>query len=102
MFLSEINIYPVKSLGGILLKSSRVEERGLRFDRRLMIVDENRKFLTQRECPKMATIDLKVTEYGLIASNFENEISIPFEANSQEKATVKIWNSHVKAEFYGD
>ena len=102
MFLSEINIYPVKSLGGISLQSSQVEERGLRFDRRLMLVDQKKEFLTQREYPKMATIDLKLAEDSLIASYFGNEISIPFEANSQEKATVKIWNSRVKAEFYGD
>lgn len=102
MFLSEINVYPVKSLGGISLQSSQVKERGLQFDRRLMLVDEERKFLTQREYPKMATINLKIAEDGLIASNSGNEILFPFEADSQEKATVKVWNSRVKAEFYGD
>jgi len=34
-FLSEINIYPIKSLGGISLQSATVEERGLQYDRRL-------------------------------------------------------------------
>lgn len=102
MFLSEINIYPVKSLGGIGLQDSQVEERGLQFDRRLMLVDEKNEFLTQREYPKMATILLKIAEDGLIASNSGNEISIPFEPDSDEKAMVKIWNSRVKAIIYGD
>ena len=39
MHISEINIYPVKSLKGIGLSESRVERRGLRFDRRWMLTD---------------------------------------------------------------
>lgn len=102
MFLSEINVYPVKSLGGISLQSSQVKERGLQLDRRLMLVDEKKEFLTQRDYPKMATINLKIAEDGLIVSNSGNEILIPFEADSQEKATVKVWSSRVKAEFYSN
>ena len=40
MQLSEINIYPVKSLKGISLNEAMVEDRGLRHDRRWMLVDE--------------------------------------------------------------
>jgi hypothetical protein len=46
--LTHINIYPIKSLGGISLQSSEVEERGLKYDRRWMLVDESDKFITQR------------------------------------------------------
>lgn len=102
MFLSKINIFPVKSLGGIGLQNCKVEERGLRFDRSLMLVDENKNFLTQREYPKMAAIALKITDDGFTASDSGNEISIPFEPDSEERATVKIWSSRVKAKFYSD
>ena len=54
--LTEINIYPVKSLGGISLKSSLVEERGLKYDRRWMLVNENGILFTQREHPQMALL----------------------------------------------
>ncbi|MGI9160730.1 MAG: MOSC N-terminal beta barrel domain-containing protein, partial [Saprospiraceae bacterium] len=37
--LSEIYIYPVKSLGGIALREATLEIRGLRYDRHWMIVD---------------------------------------------------------------
>ena len=50
--LSEINIYPIKSLGGISLQSSVVEERGLKYDRSWVLVDESNKFFTQRDFPK--------------------------------------------------
>jgi uncharacterized protein YcbX len=43
MILSDINIYPIKSLGGISIKNAVVEKRGLRFDRRWMLIDEKQK-----------------------------------------------------------
>ncbi|MCH9028446.1 MAG: MOSC N-terminal beta barrel domain-containing protein, partial [Bacteroidetes bacterium] len=59
-FLSEINIYPIKSLGGISLQSATVEERGLQYDRRWMLVDEQNMFITQRLYPKMALLKVKI------------------------------------------
>lgn len=52
--LTEIWIYPLKSLGGIRLLSSHVMEKGLQYDRRWMLVDETNKFMTQRNHPKMS------------------------------------------------
>lgn len=98
MNLSEINIYPIKSLGGISLDKSVVEKRGLQFDRRWMLVDEKNQFLTQRELPKMATIALKLTEKGLSASaeNFEN-LLISYKSNDDEKIDVRVWQSVCEA-----
>jgi uncharacterized protein len=56
--LSEIWVYPVKSLGGIRLTSAKVFQKGLQFDRRWMLVDEKGVFLTQRIHPKMALFKL--------------------------------------------
>lgn len=100
MFLSEINVYPVKSLKGISLKNSVVEERGLRFDRRWMLVDENNEFLTQREFPQMATIEIELQEESLIASRNGRKIQIPFESENGDKKNVKVWSSRVKAQIY--
>ena len=44
--LTEINIYPLKSLGGISLDSTFAGERGLKYDRRYLLVDENGEILT--------------------------------------------------------
>jgi uncharacterized protein YcbX len=54
--LSEIWIYPVKSLGGIALQEAKVEPRGLQYDRRWMLVDETGRFVSQREIPAMALL----------------------------------------------
>jgi len=65
MHLSEIWIYPVKSLGGIRLKEAKTEERGLQYDRRWLIIDENNTFITQRVFHQMALIDVSLSQEGL-------------------------------------
>lgn len=60
--LTEIYIYPIKSLGGISIQSAEVEERGLQYDRRWMLVDRNGMFLTQREHPQMALLQVSIKD----------------------------------------
>jgi uncharacterized protein YcbX len=100
MQISEISIYPIKSLGGISLKDSIVEERGLRFDRRWMLVDEKREFLTQRQFPKMATINVEIMSDGLRVSLGKSEKMISFKPNTNDDAVVKIWSSRCRAKIY--
>ena len=100
MYLSEINIYPIKSLAGISLKESKIERRGLEFDAYRMLVDENNKFLTQREFPKMATVKTEISADGLRVSSGGNSFNVAFEPKSDETKTVKIWSSRCKAQIY--
>lgn len=99
MHISQINIYPVKSLMGISLDASPVEERGLAFDRRWMLVDENNQFLTQREIPAMALVKVELNEENITASIDGKTLKIPHQPDG-ELATVKIWSSRVKGRFY--
>ena len=100
MNISEINIYPIKSLGGISLDKSAVEERGLTFDRRWMLVNEQNQFLTQREFPVMSTIKISLVNKSLIADSGSSSVDIPYVPDSLETANVKIWSSSVKAKVY--
>ncbi len=102
MILSEINIYPIKSLGQIPLKNAVVEERGLKFDRRWMLVDEKQNFLTQRNFPKMATVSVEILENGLRVLQSNDELVIPFEPNTNKTESVKIWSSRCRAQVYED
>lgn len=63
--LSGIHVYPVKSLRGIALEESPVEPRGLRGDRRWMVTDAEYEFLTQREVPELALVEVRQFEDGL-------------------------------------
>ncbi|MFN3330466.1 MAG: MOSC domain-containing protein, partial [Pyrinomonadaceae bacterium] len=102
MFLSQINIYPIKSLRGISLEESEFDCRGLKFDRRWMLVDERNGFLTQRRYPKMATIGVIIEHDSLIAFTKDETLRIPFEPESKKVISVKVWESEVSAQVYGD
>ncbi|NIJ52810.1 MOSC domain-containing protein [Dyadobacter arcticus] len=100
MKLSEIWIYPVKSLGGIRLLAAQVEDCGLQYDRRWMVVDENGKFLTQRVHANMALLDVSLDPNGLILSNrldTEQQVLVPFDRVSDEAVEVRIWDDVVTA-----
>lgn len=100
MLLSEIWIYPVKSLGGIRQSQAYVEEKGLQYDRRWMIVDENGKFLTQRVNANMALLDVAIHIDGLLISHrfhADSQILVPFEAISNQTIQVKVWDDLVLA-----
>jgi uncharacterized protein YcbX len=106
MYISELNIYPIKSLGGILLEKSLVEERGLQFDRRYMLVDENGMFLTQRENSQMATIRCRLNGSVEVQSEKqERNLSIPFDFTKwfeSDLIEVEIWNSRCPARVASD
>lgn len=102
MYLSEIKIYPIKSLGGISLNQSLIEEAGLQFDRRWMLVDEKNKFFTQREFSQMAIFNLEVKNDELKVSYKNETLIIPLHKESAYSATVKVWSNSVKAEIYDD
>ena len=102
-YLSQINIYPIKSLGGISLQSSTVEERGLQYDRRWMLVDENNKFITQQFHPEMALLKLEINNDLLTIEHKQNNLSPltvqPFPYNADE-INVQIWQDNVTALKY--
>jgi uncharacterized protein len=101
--LSEINIYPIKSLGGISLQTTEVEERGLKHDRRWVLVDESNTFFTQRDFPEMALLKVSVEKDGLTIQHkikSTQKIFVPFEFEHSKKDKVIIWDDTVIGEFY--
>ena len=97
MKVSEIWIYPIKSCGGIRLKESEILQTGLAGDRQWMLVDETGKFLTQREKPELAAIQMS-QENGSFVFKFKTSKFI-LEGPGEEKKIVKIWGQDVKASF---
>ncbi len=101
MEISRLFIYPIKSLGGISLQKSDVEMRGLKHDRRWMLVDENGVFLTQRNLPKLAAFSLSINNQFLEVFNkvTQSKINIPFLPKSGIKMLVKVWDDELIAEI---
>ncbi|EOZ99121.1 Flavodoxin reductases (ferredoxin-NADPH reductases) family 1 [Indibacter alkaliphilus LW1] len=101
MQLQDIYIYPIKSLGGIRLDSWVLEEKGFKYDRRWMLIDERGVFLSQRKHPKMALLQVSLGKDGLKVvskTDSENYLEIPFESKAEGRTMVQIWEDEVEAE----
>ena len=96
--ISELFIYPIKSLGGIAVTSAQVTDRGFKHDRRWMLVDENGNFMTQRAIPEMALFNTDVKEDHLFVSHKKNNavVRIPFEPIG-ETMMVQVWSDRCRA-----
>lgn len=102
--VSKLYIYPIKSLRGISRSSCEVSDRGLQYDRRWMIIDNQNRFLTQREYPKMTLIKVELKKDALFVQSLENEdysLIIPFHIDQNSPVTVGIWNAEVEAKRVG-
>ncbi|MFD2582267.1 MOSC domain-containing protein [Pedobacter vanadiisoli] len=98
--LSEINIYPIKSLGGISLQEAKLEERGLQYDRRWMLVDEEGIFITQRKHFELALLQVNIHDGKLSVSHKtlpEQSISFSLDEDTGERISVLIWNDTATA-----
>ncbi len=92
--VSEINIYPVKSLGGIAMQSATVMKKGLEHDRRWMLMDEDNIFLTQRIHTKMALFRMGFANNGFRVSFDGQQIDIPHTFEG-DPVRAKIWDDDV-------
>jgi uncharacterized protein len=96
--LTEINIYPIKSLGGISLKKSRIEERGLALDRRWMLVDKENKFITQRTNALLSLLKVNLHDNGIEINNKEHgTVTFEFGQTIPKTKKVVVWDSVVDA-----
>jgi len=63
--VTELIVYPVKSLGGIALQSAEVKTQGLQYDRRWALANLDGVILTAREFPKMLALSTSFTDAGV-------------------------------------
>jgi uncharacterized protein YcbX len=101
--ISELFIYPIKSLGGIAVQNAVVTTRGLQHDRRWMLVNEHGHFITQREFPKMALLKADVAEQGIVVNHHSSEpILIPFDIEKQPLQQFAVWDDSCMGQYVSD
>ena len=92
--VSALNVYPVKGLKGIALHEARCTDRGIEHDRRFMVVDRDRTFISQRSHPKMATVWTEIDGDELVLSApDEPEMRLPLRPRGQSRLRVQVWNA---------
>jgi uncharacterized protein len=96
--LSQIWIYPIKSLGGISLTSAKVLGKGLQYDRRWMLVDSEGKFMTQRIYPMMALFKVTLHNDHLVIHHKGDTLKVVInQASVHPSSKVQIWDDVVSA-----
>ncbi|MDK8465318.1 MOSC N-terminal beta barrel domain-containing protein [Marinobacter sp. SS13-12] len=100
MQVHSLYVYPVKSLAGIQVSSFRMDDFGPVCDRRWMIVDADRQFVTQRSNPELARIGTRLEE-GRVMVDIPGEGEFSLVAGSEE-CHVRVWRDWTKAVYGGN
>lgn len=100
--IAALHIYPVKSCRGIGVSAATVTAAGLEHDREWMIVSPQGRFLTQRECPRLATIDTAVDADGLrLNVSGAGSIVVPLDYRGAP-TEVTVWRDRCPAYDQGE
>lgn len=95
--IRELFFYPIKSLAGISCSELVIGSRGAEGDRRWMLVDENGRFITQREYPGLCMFDVSRSESGYRIrsreiSHSSREIVLPQILQNGPSVQVSVWS----------
>lgn len=98
--IDHLFVYPVKSLGGFGVKQAAITAQGFEFDRRFMLIDENNRFISQREIALMALFDVFIQDGKLkvvFRPNGKSWSQSDDVHTNQEKLIVQIWSDECLA-----
>jgi hypothetical protein len=97
MRLAAIRLYPVKSCRAHAREEALVEPWGLAGDRRWVIVDRENRFVTQREEPRLATIDVAARPEGVELRRGDRSVFVATPGPEAPRQIVTVWRSAVPA-----
>ena len=95
MIVSELCIYPFKSCQGIKLQRAETTLKGFAGDREFMLVTQKGKFLTQRQFPQLAKVQVQISNQQVSLSVAGNQIQ-PFTFQP------KLTGAEIEVEIWGD
>jgi uncharacterized protein YcbX len=104
--IAELNLFPVKGCRGVALKEATLAATGLQVDgvgdREWLVVDGQGEFLSQREYPKMALIETRLTPKGLLMkAPGMLLLEVPL-ASEGEVVKVRVWDDRISAVTQGE
>lgn len=91
--------YPIKGAAGLLETTVPVHERGLAYDRRWMLVNEEGVFCSQRDLPELGRIQPVIDGDALV---IDQELRVPLHEEGGEIRRVKVWKDEVQAARVGE
>ncbi len=98
MFLSRIRIYPIKACAGTDVQEASMDERGLQYDRRWMLIDEEGNDLHQFDHPRLASVVVAIDNDGLlIQAPGMSPLHIPLQPEQDTPLIVQWFQSLCEA-----
>ena len=98
MRLTSIHIYPLKAARAVDLDQARVEPWGLAGDRRWLLVDEDGRFISQREEPALARVVVSCAPDGIrVSADGRTALVIAEPPDGAAVAKVRIWSDVLMA-----
>lgn len=100
MNVSELWVYPVKSLAGHSVAEADLAIRGFENDRRWMLVDENGRFISQREHAHLSRWQASVDGPDLVLTQLDTQTQIRVpdaKAENGEPLSVQVWGDSFTA-----
>lgn len=99
-------LYPIKGCRGFNVPTAALAPTGLEVkgigDREWVVVDDQGEFLSQRELPKMALIETRLTADSLrLKAPGMLQLDVPFESEG-DILKVRVWNDEVAAVTQGE
>lgn len=96
--ITQIWIYPIKSCQGISLTHSSIDERGLTWDRRWVLVDAQGVFLTQRSTRVLGEFLPEIAEGGFWVTHqpSQEKCWLPLMPQTTEEKEIHIWDDAVR------
>src|SRR5918993_5677911 len=101
MRLSNLYLYPIKSSAPLEAETAAIEPRGIRDDRRWMVVDAEGRFLTGRQLPRLTLVRAVPNPEGLsLDAPGMPSLQVPF-PHTTTSVPVSVWKSDVAARPVG-
>ncbi|MGH2709549.1 MAG: MOSC N-terminal beta barrel domain-containing protein, partial [Actinomycetota bacterium] len=101
--LTRLNVYPIKSAGAISADDWEVDDFGLRYDRRWMVVDQAGALLTQRTHPRLALVRPAVRDTGLgVDAPGMDPLELSLQPSHGANTRVTVWNDTCTAVWLGE
>ncbi|SFU41376.1 MOSC domain-containing protein [Halomonas korlensis] len=98
MKITQLAIYPVKSLRGITLEQATLQTRGLALDRHWMVIDAVNRFVTQRQIVEMARITVGLDADSLVLEHPSvDPLSVSLEGRDRPLLEVTVWQDRCQA-----
>jgi uncharacterized protein YcbX len=99
LHLSALHLYPIKSCAPLMQRQAQVEPRGLAGDRRWMIVDEDDRFITGRQQPRLVLVSAEAMAAGLrLAAPGMPPCEVRVPPADAPRRRVSVWRSQVQAQ----